>query len=186
MRKVRRTVPSCAAMVPCGCGWRLRRPLELQTAARMCIIKNVLSKPIRHADVVQLVERQLPKLNVAGSSPVVRSRTQNFPSRQGSSTNMVLDLFCLQNGHQKALFSFRREKDFTMVPCSCMLILAQKSFSNHGGILMTLAVEFANLERDTREKKNCYVQMMSPICYKLLSITFGPVSPWQGSNYPAC
>lgn len=38
-----------------------------------------------YADVVQLVERQLPKLNVAGSSPVIRSKSyfvmvQRLPS----------------------------------------------------------------------------------------------------------
>ncbi len=39
-----------------------------------------MAEPLfRHpnAGVAQLVERQLPKLNVAGSSPVARSRTNN-------------------------------------------------------------------------------------------------------------
>jgi hypothetical protein len=44
----------------------------------MCIIKDVPSESMRDADVVQLVERQLPKLNVAGSSPVVRSNVMGY------------------------------------------------------------------------------------------------------------
>ena len=31
----------------------------------------------RNANVVQLVEHQLPKLRVAGSSPVIRSKVEN-------------------------------------------------------------------------------------------------------------
>ena len=41
------------------------------------VCKNVVFLQ-RNANVVQLVEHQLPKLRVAGSSPVIRSNVENF------------------------------------------------------------------------------------------------------------
>src|SRR3712207_2861076 len=63
------------------------RPPETQYYTRTAGTPGVLKSP-SHADVAQLVERQLPKLEVAGSKPVVRSfhaPSQNRSSVPGSS-----------------------------------------------------------------------------------------------------
>ena len=43
-----------------------------------CIIIFVAERAIRNADVAHLVERNLAKVEVAGSSPVIRSRAPDF------------------------------------------------------------------------------------------------------------
>jgi hypothetical protein len=101
--------------------------------------------------------RQLPKLNVAGSSPVVRSKTQISLKRQGSSTGLVLGPFVFVNGHQSALFSFSHGKDFSLCLVSsghhCRSSPEPATIFCSGGISVTLAGELAKLERLAKEKK---------------------------------
>jgi hypothetical protein len=54
----------------------------LAQASEQRLSRLAMRYPERHADVAQLVEHQLPKLGVAGSSPVVRFKaTSMFSSK---------------------------------------------------------------------------------------------------------
>ena len=65
---------------------------------------------IHHADLAHLVERDLAKVEVAGSSPVIRSKTRTTPigvvfSRFGADHGGENPPFCLQNGGKNADFA---------------------------------------------------------------------------------
>jgi hypothetical protein len=56
----------------------VERPDEIGTRVNVAVIIN---KKNKHAGIAQLVERNLAKVDVAGSSPVSRSRHKVFGAR---------------------------------------------------------------------------------------------------------
>lgn len=63
---------------------------------------------VSYADVVQLAERQLPKLNVAGSNPVIRSMNGYTTNRFRAYTLLITAMCVLMRGSGIFFYVFKR------------------------------------------------------------------------------